>query len=124
MFSIMNFLAEVQLKPSHNPNAIVLSERLAKRLFGEEDAHGKTISIENVYDLVVTAVIKDHPGKTHFEYEAVVPWTGAYRQGEEDVWYGWHVYHYLLLVDGADAKDLEAKFPEFFETYMKERMTG
>ena len=102
------------------PNAIVLSERLAKRLFGEEDAHGKTISIENVYDLVVTAVIKDHPGKTHFEYEAVVPWTEAYRQGEEDVWYGWHVYHYLLLVDGADAKDLEAKFPEFFETYMKE----
>ncbi|MCK5050609.1 MAG: ABC transporter permease [Candidatus Cloacimonetes bacterium] len=101
-------------------NAIIISESLAKRIFGDEDPFQKTISIENTFDLVVTAVIKDNPGRTHFPYEALVPWIGAYRQGEENVWYGWQVYHYFLLKDGADPADMEAKFPEFFETYMKE----
>ncbi len=101
-------------------NAIILSESLAKRIFGDEDPYQKTISIENAFDLVVTAVIKDHPGRTHFPYDALIPWIGAYRQGEENVWYGWQVYHYFMLEDGADPADLEAKFPDFFETYMKE----
>ncbi|MCK4979905.1 MAG: FtsX-like permease family protein, partial [Candidatus Delongbacteria bacterium] len=101
-------------------NAIIISESLAKRIFGDEDPYQKTISIENAFDLVVTAVIKDHPGRTHFPYDALIPWIGAYRQGEENVWYGWQVYHYFMLEDGADPADMEAKFPEFFETYMKE----
>ncbi len=106
-----------------DPNSIVISESLANRIFGKSDVVGETISIENVVDLIVSAVIKDHPGKTHFEYEALVPWTspfGAYRQGEENVWYGWQVYHYFLLGNGVNPKELEAKFPEFFESYMKE----
>jgi len=102
-------------------NAVIISENLANRIFGNDDPYQKTISIENEFELEVTAVIKDLPGRSHFPYEALVPWVGAYRQGEEDVWYGWHVYHYLRLVDGADPNDLEAKFPDFFETYMKER---
>jgi len=101
-------------------NAIIISESLAKRIFGDEDPYQKTISIENTFDLVVTAVYKDLPGRTHFPYEALVPWIGAYRQGEENVWYGWQVYHYFLLEEGSDPADLEAKFPEFYETYMKE----
>ncbi len=101
-------------------NAIIISESLAKRIFGDEYPYQKTISIENAFDLVVTAVIKDLPGRTHFPYEALVPWVGAYRQGEENVWYGWQVYHYFLLADEADPANLESKFPEFFETYMKE----
>jgi putative ABC transport system permease protein len=101
-------------------NAIIISESLAKRIFGDEDPYQKTISIENNFDLVVTAIYKDLPGRTHFPYEALVPWIGAYRQGEENVWYGWQVYHYFLLEEGSDPDDLEAKFPEFYETYMKE----
>ncbi|MBT3754749.1 MAG: FtsX-like permease family protein [Candidatus Cloacimonetes bacterium] len=102
-------------------NAIIISESLAKRIFGDEDPYMKIISIENAFDLVVTAVYKDHPGRTHFPYDALVPWIGAYRPGEDNAWYGWQVYHYFLLEDDADPADLEAKFPEFFETYMKER---
>jgi len=103
-------------------NAIIISESLAERIFGDEDPYQKTISIENAFDLVVTAVFKDHPGRTHFPYDALVPWIGAYRPGEENAWYGWQVYHYFLLAKGADPKDLEAKFPEFYDTYMKEAL--
>ena len=103
-------------------NAIIISESLAKRIFGEDDPYQKTISIENAFDVIVTAVFKDHPGRTHFPYDALVPWIGAYRSGEENVWYGWQVYHYFLLKEGTDPNDIEAKLPEFYETYMKEAL--
>ena len=101
-------------------NAIIISESLAKRIFGDEDPYQKTISIENAFELVVTAVIKDQPGRTHFPYDALIPWIGAYRPGEENAWYGWQVYHYFLLENNADPVVLESKFPEFYETHMKE----
>ncbi|MCF7792845.1 MAG: ABC transporter permease [Candidatus Cloacimonetes bacterium] len=103
--------------------SIILTESLAERIFGRSDVVGETLSIENAVDVVVSAVISDLPGKTHFEYEALVPWRGgfgAYRQGEENVWYGWQVYQYFLLEDGVDPDELVAKFPDFVEENMKE----
>lgn len=103
--------------------SIILTESLAERIFGSSDVVGETLSIENAVDVVVSAVIADLPGRTHFEYEALVPWYGgfgAYRQGEENVWYGWQVYQYFLLEDGVDPDNLVAKFPAFVEENMKE----
>ena len=103
------------------PFSVVISESLAKRLFGEEDPYGKSVVMEDVFTVTVTGVIKDHPGNTHFEYDIIVPWVASYRFGEEDAWYGWHTYQYMTLPEGYDYKLLEAKFPAFYEEYMKER---
>jgi putative ABC transport system permease protein len=43
------------------PFSLVLTESLAKRLFGSVDAIGKTIRFENQFDFTVTAIIKDQP---------------------------------------------------------------
>ncbi len=102
------------------PNSIVLTESFAKRIFGIQEPYGKTIIIDNEYEMNVIAVIKDIPGRTHMEYEAIVPWNAAYREGEENVWYGWHVYTYVMLPDNYDITEFEAKFPTFYEEYMKE----
>ena len=102
------------------PNSIVLTESFAKRIFGDEEPFGKSLFIENEYELSVVAVIKDIPGKTHMEYEAIVPWNVAYREGEENVWYGWHVYTYVMFPDNYDITEFEDKFPEFYKEYMIE----
>jgi len=104
----------------NEPFSVVISEDLAKRLFGDEDPYGKSVVMENVFTVTVTGIFKDHPGATHFEYEIIVPWIAAYRGGEENAWYGWHVYQYMLLQENYDYKNLEAKFPAFYEEYMKE----
>jgi len=100
---------------------ILISESLAKKLFGSEEAMGKTLILDEQFPITVKAVFKDQPGRSHFEYEALLPWRMAYRRGEEIAWYGWQVYHYLKLYEGADAKELQAKFPQFFTDYMKEK---
>jgi len=104
----------------NEPNTIVLIESFAKKFFGDENPIGKTVLLNNNNEMTVTAIIKDHPAGTHFKYEALVPWSFAFRQGENNSWYGWHVYHYLLLAPEVDKSELEVKFSEFFTTYMKE----
>ncbi|MFC1887200.1 ABC transporter permease [Candidatus Cloacimonadota bacterium] len=103
------------------PLSVVITESMARRLFGNEDPYGKTVLMEGIFEVPITGVIKDLPGNTHFEYDIIVPWVASYRFGEEDAWYGWHTYQYMLLAEGADWKTLEAKFPAFYEEYMKER---
>jgi len=104
----------------NQPNSIVLTESFAKKIFGNQEPFEKTVKIDNDYEMNVVAVIKDIPGKTHMEYEAIVPWNVVYRKGEENVWYGWHVYTYVMFPDNYDITEFEVKFPEFYEKYMIE----
>ncbi len=52
-----------------DPNSIVLTEELAKKIFGNEDAMGKLIKIDNSNSLKVTGVLKDLPNNTLFDFE-------------------------------------------------------
>ncbi|MCF7918727.1 MAG: ABC transporter permease [Candidatus Cloacimonetes bacterium] len=100
---------------------ITIAESLAKKLFGDMEALGNSLLIDDRFPVIVKGIFRDLPGRSHFEYDALLPWAAAYRFGEENAWYGWQVYHYLKLVKGTDVDALEAKFPQFFNDFMKER---
>jgi len=57
-----------------NPNSIVLTEKLARRMFGKEDAVGKIIKIENDQNFKVTGILKDLPNNTQFNFEYLLPY--------------------------------------------------
>jgi len=54
------------------PNAIVLTKNLAYKLFGSENPLDEVISVEDKGEFVVTGVLKDFPGKTHLDFEALI----------------------------------------------------
>ncbi|MBP6445275.1 MAG: ABC transporter permease [Saprospiraceae bacterium] len=57
-------------------NVIMLSETLAKSLFGSSDPIGKIVKIDNKADLSVTGVFKDFPYNSAFdEVSLLVPWS-------------------------------------------------
>lgn len=47
-----------------DPANIVITESTAKALFGNEDAMGKTIRVDNQHDLKVGGILKDIPGNS------------------------------------------------------------
>ena len=54
---------------------IVITEKTAKKLFGNEDAMGKTVKIDSVDFFTVTGVMKDLPNNTDFDFEYLMPWS-------------------------------------------------
>jgi len=56
-------------------NNIVITHKLAKQLFGNEEAMGKTILIDSTDYFIVSGVLKDLPNNTNFDFQYLVSWT-------------------------------------------------
>jgi len=86
----------------NDPKSIVLTRGMAKKLFGKEEAMGKTVVIDSTASFTVTGVLDDLPTNTSFEFEYLLPWSFMTRLGWDDKWWGNNsVYTYALLKPGA-----------------------
>ncbi|GAB3643040.1 ABC transporter permease [Spirosoma arcticum] len=56
----------------NGPNSIIIVEELAQRLFNSTDVVGKTVDFELDKPLKITAVLKNHPRNSSFDFKAVV----------------------------------------------------
>lgn len=83
-------------------HSIVVTEKLARKLFVDGDAMGKVIRIDSNALFTVTGIMKDPPGNTQFNFEYLVPWSYMKEVG----WYNenWAVNEivrtYILLKPG------------------------
>lgn len=104
-----------------SPNTIVLSEKAAKKYFGDKDPVGETINYKgdpgNDLSLTVTGVFKDLPSNTHFSFDFLASF-----QSITDLSHGWgsfkSIWTYVELPDTKAAASLEEKFPAFVQKYV------
>ncbi|HSZ85588.1 MAG TPA: ABC transporter permease [Puia sp.] len=68
----------------NDPYSIVLTEKLAKKIFGNEDPMGKVIKIENDENYKVTGVLKDLPNNTGFDFEWLMSYVHKTMKGYID----------------------------------------
>jgi putative ABC transport system permease protein len=71
----------------NNMNAIVITEEMAKKTFGNEEAMNKTISIDKV-NFKVTGILTGLPTNTAFDFEYLLPWAYLTAMGEDDNYWG------------------------------------
>lgn len=57
-----------------DPRSIIISESLAKSLFGDADPMGQTIRVDNAEDLKVTGILKDVPSNSTFQFDYLLTW--------------------------------------------------
>ena len=78
--------------------SIVLTEKLAKKLYGNENPMGKVIRIDNDDNFTVTGVLKDLPNNNSFDFEYLLPWE-YYREinGNDSAWDNNSTRTYVLL---------------------------
>ncbi len=55
--------------------SIVLTQETAERLFGKEEALGKTIRIDSNINFTVTAILDKIPNNSSFRFDYLVPWS-------------------------------------------------
>jgi predicted permease len=99
---------------------IVLTEKLAKKFFGNESAIGKTVRIDSVNNCTVTAVLKDLPDNTQFNFEYLLPWSYMIKLGWSDSsWGNNSVFTYALLKPGASQPAFDAKVKDITINHTK-----
>lgn len=100
------------------PDGIVLTETLARKYFGKEDAIGNTLKLDNDKEVIVTAVIKDVPLNSHFTFTFLLPMSG-YNHPQKESWTQWNQYYtYLLLRNNADPKLVANKFKDLLFVHL------
>ena len=110
-----------------NPNSIVLSEDIARKVFGNQPALNKVIHVESNTngdsDYTVTGVFKPSNVPSHIDGKFFISFEGgglaAYIKSQTGMAGNNMFFTYLKLKPGTDAKKLEAKLPAFVEKYMR-----
>jgi putative ABC transport system permease protein len=101
-----------------DPDAIVISERTAKKFFGNEDPLGKIIRHGNVRDLRVAAVIADVPENSSIVFDIVLPF-GIFEQmnqGWIKTWNNNSIPVWAELAPGADLAALNSKLENYIQS--------
>lgn len=94
--------------------SIVLTEKKAFDLFGNEDPIGKIIKIDSVNQVKVQAVIKDIPANSSLDFEGLLSWEYAKSIGYYDEnWSNNSVITYVLLKQGVNLSDFNTKINDF-----------
>jgi ABC-type antimicrobial peptide transport system permease subunit len=89
---------------------IVITEKLAKKLFGNDDPMGRIIRIDSADNFTVTGIMKDLPNNTVFDFEYLLPWLYQKKIGyDDDEWGNNAVFDYVLLKPGVRASNFDAK---------------
>ncbi len=108
-----------------NPNNVLLTEATARKYFGDLDPIDKTITFEYPgtvkVDLKVTGVLEEIPRNSHFHFDflgSMKALEQAFGDQEFKSWGSNNYSTFLLLPQGYDPAQLEAKFPAFLDKHM------
>jgi putative ABC transport system permease protein len=100
-----------------DPRAVVLSEELAQRIFGEEDPLGKVINIKDKFDLKVTGILKDLPDNTNFRFKFLANMDFAREEGRTvDEWTNSHFTTFVQLAENVSMQEANAKIYNFLDS--------
>ena len=89
---------------------IVITQKLAQKLFGTDNALGKIIKIDSSDNFTVTGVLKDLPNNTAFDFEYLLPWSYMKKINQDDEYWGNNsIKTYILLKPGVSQTAFDAK---------------
>jgi len=98
------------------PYAMVLSEHLARKYFGQMEPLGQTITL-NTRDYEVTGVVADAPHNTHFKYDCFVSMKTLEGRYPFDRWFLANFYIYVKVNSQTDMPEHEKRIEVMAHTY-------
>jgi len=93
----------------NQPNAAVLTEEAAKKLFGDESAMGKIINWDNRRDYIVRGIVKEPKGHAHFEFDIFIADNSI-----RPIWLQNNWNTYVKVKEGVEFQDFKTKMQVSF----------
>ncbi len=113
-----------------NPNAIIITETIATKYFGDQSPVGQTLAIivgEEERNFEVTAVLEDIPSNSSLQFQLLISDLNAKYLYPEPMVNGWNMISgvtYVLLGEGVDAQALSGEFASIIEQLFGDRLQG
>ncbi len=106
---------------------IVITERIAKKYFGDSNPIDKVMSLqlgERFEDFSVKAVAANVPTNSSIQFDILISDLNLNKVFDErtitSAWFNISPETYVLVQEGTDPKQIEAKFPSVFKTILGE----
>jgi putative ABC transport system permease protein len=111
--------------PLKEPYSIVLTDELAKTIFGDKDPIGMVLKMDNTADLKVTAVIKKQPKSATFQFDYLLPWglyikLNTWMEKESSNWGNNSYQVFAQLKEGINPEKTNAKIAKVVFDHFKD----
>jgi putative ABC transport system permease protein len=98
------------------PHSLVITESIANKYFNSVDVVGKTMVINDTSNYKITAVIKNIPEESHFNFDFFVPMAEDSRN-TDDNWLSENWNTYILVRKNADLNQLKSQLNPFMSKH-------
>lgn len=99
---------------------IVITQKLAKQLFGNSDALGKIVTIDSSHYSTIAGVMKDLPNNTRFSFNYIMPWSFLKKINSDDAFWGNNsIQSYVLLKRGVSEAAFNEKIRDITINHIK-----
>ena len=102
------------------PHTAMLTEETAKKLFGDADPIGKTVTHygDDTTTFAVTGIIANVPQNSQLQFDALFSFSSVYKPWMYKSWGSNWLDTFLELTPGANTALLEKKFPAYLAKYL------
>jgi putative ABC transport system permease protein len=119
-FSVFSFplIAGNPMTALNDMHSVVLSEEVAKKYFGRENAVGQILELntgEKFEPFIVSAITKRSPQNSSIKIEMLVPMKFSQSRFDDDKWMNFFLNTFVVLKTKTNLKTVEKKFAAVFK---------
>jgi putative ABC transport system permease protein len=106
-------------------NAIVLTQALAEKLFGNEEPVGKTVTVNRKHQAMVTGILKNIPKNSHLRFNFAMPMAQRLTEVKafRDDWGSNGLYTYVKLFSDASPGHLNSQIQKYLKKKIERSIT-
>jgi ABC-type antimicrobial peptide transport system permease subunit len=117
MFSFPLLIGDIKTA-LNDPHSLVITEKMSKKLFGDENPIGKVVKFDNSENFIITGLLKDLPNNTDFDFEFLESATFMESKGYMDAdWTDVSIRTFVLLKPNTRLADINSKIKNIVIKY-------
>lgn len=99
------------------PNSIVMTESIAEKYFGDDDALGKMVTVGTDQAHKITGIVADPPSNSHLKFKFVFSFN-TLDQSRSERWLNNNLNTYFTLREGSDVDNVQPKLDDMVTRYI------
>jgi putative ABC transport system permease protein len=122
----VEFIAGDESTALTQPNTMIITDKTARRYFGDENPIGKILNSDNRRDYEVVGVVKEFPENSHFHFDFLLA-LSTYGDSRSPIWLSNNYWTYFVLKEGTSLEILNKKLETDLVKYIApqvEQATG